>query len=62
MERCCPNGAAGTFAIPRVALGHPNSLGFEVFGTKAAASFDLAANAEFGYVDNAPDRAVTVPR
>jgi predicted dehydrogenase len=40
---------------PRVALGHPNSLGFEVFGTKAAASFDLSANAEFCYVDNAPD-------
>jgi len=49
------NGAAGTFSISRVALGHPNSLGFEVFGTKAAASFDLSANAEFGYVDNAPD-------
>jgi hypothetical protein len=26
---------AGTFSISRVALGHPNSLGFEVFGTKA---------------------------
>ncbi len=51
------NGAAGTFSISRVALGHPNSLGFEVFGTKAAASFDLSANAEFGYVDNAPNRA-----
>jgi predicted dehydrogenase len=50
------NGAAGTFSISRVALGHPNSLGFEVFGTKAAARFDLSANAEFGYVDNAPDR------
>jgi predicted dehydrogenase len=49
------NGAAGTFSISRVALGHPNSLGFEVFGTKAAASFDLSASAEFSYVDNAPD-------
>jgi predicted dehydrogenase len=49
------NGAAGTFSISRVALGHPNSLGFEVFGTNAAARFDLSANAEFGYVDNAPD-------
>ncbi len=29
------NGAAGTFSISRVALGHPNDLGFEVFGTKA---------------------------
>ena len=37
------NGAAGTFSISRVALGHPNSLGFEVFGTKAAARFDLSA-------------------
>jgi predicted dehydrogenase len=49
------NGAAGTFSISRVALGHPNGLGFEVFGTKAAAGFDLSANAEFGYVDNTPD-------
>jgi predicted dehydrogenase len=49
------NRAAGTFSISRVALGHPNGLGFEVFGTKAAALFDLSANAEFGYVDNAPD-------
>ena len=44
--------------LHRVALGHPNSLGFEVFGTKAAASFDLSANAEFCYIDDAPD-AVT---
>ena len=51
------NGAAGTFSISRVALGHPNSLGFDVFGTKAAASFDLSANAEFSYIDNAPDTA-----
>ena len=49
------NGAAGTFSISRVALGHPNGLAFEVFGTKAAALFDLSANAEFSYVDNAPD-------
>jgi predicted dehydrogenase len=49
------NGAAGTFSISRVALGHPNSLGFEVLGTKAAAGFDLSANAEFEYVDNAPN-------
>jgi predicted dehydrogenase len=49
------NGAAGTFSISRVAFGHPNSLGFEVSGTKAAASFDLSANAEFSYVDNTPD-------
>jgi predicted dehydrogenase len=49
------SGAAGTFSISRVALGHPNSLGFEVFGTKAGASFDISTNAEFSYFDNAPD-------
>ncbi|HJV12283.1 MAG TPA: Gfo/Idh/MocA family oxidoreductase [Propionibacteriaceae bacterium] len=51
------SGAAGTFSISRVAFGHPNDLGFEVFGSRAAASFDLSRNAEFGYVDNTPDAA-----
>ncbi len=51
------NGAAGTFSVSRVALGHANTLGFEVFGTNGAASFDLSANAEFGFVDNGPDPA-----
>jgi predicted dehydrogenase len=49
------SGAAGTFSISRVALGHPNDLIFEVFGTKGAARFDLSTNAEFGFVDNTPD-------
>jgi predicted dehydrogenase len=49
------NGAAGTFSISRVAMGHPNELAFEVSGTRAAASFDLSRNAEFGFVDSAPD-------
>ena len=44
-------GAAGTFSISRVALGHPNGLGFEVFGDRAAASFDLDRPAEFTYYD-----------
>ena len=51
------NGAAGTFSISRVALGHPNDLGFEVFGTRGAARFDLSRNAEFGYIDNTPEAA-----
>ena len=51
------NGAAGTFSISRVALGHPNELGFEVFGTEGAARFDLSRNAEFGYIDNTPEAA-----
>ena len=48
------DGAAGTFSISRVAMGHPNELAFEVSGTRAAASFDLSRNAEFGFVDSAP--------
>ena len=48
------SGAAGTFSISRVATGHPNDLAFEVFGTGAAARFDLSRNAEFGFVDAAP--------
>ena len=51
------NGAAGTFSISRVAWGHANDLMFEVFGTKAAARFDLSRNAEFGFFDNSPDSA-----
>jgi len=50
-------GAAGTFSISRVAMGHPNELAFEVFGTRAAARFDLSRNAEFGFIDATPDRA-----
>ena len=38
-----------------MALGHPNDLIFEIFGTKGAARFDLSTNAEFGFVDNTPD-------
>ena len=51
------NGAAGTFSVSRVAMGYPNTLGFEIFGTGGAAAFDLSANAEFGFVDNGPDAA-----
>jgi len=52
------SGAAGTFSVSRVALGHPNELGFEVFGSRAAARFELSRNSEFGFVDTTPD-AVT---
>ena len=50
-------GAAGTFSISRVAMGHPNELAFELSGTRAAARFDLSRNAEFGFVDSTPDPA-----
>lgn len=45
------SGAAGTFSVSRVALGHPNGLAFDVFGQDGAASFDLARNAEFSFID-----------
>ena len=51
------SGAAGILSISRVAQGHPNDLGFEVFGTQGAASFDLSRNSEFRFVDNIPDPA-----
>jgi predicted dehydrogenase len=52
------SGAVGTFSISRVAMGHPNELAFEIFGTRAAARFDLSRNAEFGFMDSTPDPAV----
>jgi len=48
------SGAAGTFSISRVALGHANGLAFEVFGDRGAARFDLARPGEFGFVDRTP--------
>jgi predicted dehydrogenase len=51
------DGTAGTFSISRVTIGRPNELAFEVSGTRAAASFDLSRNSEFGFVDAAPDPA-----
>jgi len=52
------SGAAATFSISRVALGHPNDLAFEVFGTSGAARFDLSTNSEFGFIDLTPDAAL----
>jgi predicted dehydrogenase len=47
------SGAAGTLSASRVAYGLPNSLGFEVFTSSGAATFDLARAGEFGLVDAA---------
>ncbi len=47
------SGAAATLSASRVALGLANSLGFELFGTGAAATFDLSRPGEFSYVDRA---------
>jgi predicted dehydrogenase len=47
------SGATGTLSASRVALGLANSLGFELFGERAAATFDLLRPGEFGWVDRA---------
>lgn len=51
------SGATGTFSASRVAFGLPNSLGFELFAERGAATFDLARAGEFGFVDGGPDGA-----
>jgi predicted dehydrogenase len=48
------SGAAGTLSASRVAYGLANSLGFEVFTERGAATFDLARAGEFGLADPAP--------
>jgi predicted dehydrogenase len=47
------SGATATLSASRVALGLANSLGFELFGTDGAATFDLARPGEITYVDRA---------
>lgn len=45
------NGCTGTFSASRVAYGHPNALGFELFGSRGAAAFDLERAGEFRVAD-----------
>jgi predicted dehydrogenase len=47
------SGASATLSASRVAIGLANSLGFELFGTDAAATFDLSRPGEISYVDRA---------
>ena len=47
------SGAVGTLSASRVAYGHPNALGFELFGETGAATFDLERAGEFGFADGA---------
>ena len=42
------NAATGTLQVSRVAAGHPNTLVFEVYGEKGAASFDFRHPGEIG--------------
>jgi predicted dehydrogenase len=44
-------GAATTLSASRIAYGHPNALGFELFGESGAATFDLERASEFRFVD-----------
>jgi predicted dehydrogenase len=44
----------GTFSVSRIAYGHPNSRGFEVFCQGGAATFDLARPGEFTIADRTP--------
>jgi predicted dehydrogenase len=53
------SGAIGTLSVSRVAFGHPNALGFEVFGQKGAATFDLERAGEFGFADGSAPAGVS---
>ena len=53
------SGSVGTFSATRVAHGLPNSLGFELFGSGGAASFDLARAGEFQFSDNTSSPATS---
>ena len=46
------SGAVGTFSVSRIAFGHANALGFEVFCEHGAAAFDLERAAEFSIADH----------
>jgi predicted dehydrogenase len=47
------SGATGTFSASRAAVGLANSLGFELFGERAAAHFALDRAGQFEYFDRA---------
>jgi len=48
------SGATATMSASRVAYGLPNSLGFEVFAERGAATFDLARAGEISFADGSP--------
>jgi predicted dehydrogenase len=51
------SGLAATFSVSRTAFGMPNGLGFDVFGTAGAASYDFHRPAEYTYDDATPGAA-----
>jgi predicted dehydrogenase len=48
------SGATATLSASRIAYGRANSLGFELFTTSGAATFDVERPGEFGFIDNTP--------
>lgn len=56
------SGAVGTFSISRFAHGLPNGLGFEVFGERGSAAYDLNRPSEFSFSDRGPDPATNGTR
>jgi predicted dehydrogenase len=48
------SGATATLSASRVAYGLANSLGFELFTTAGAATFDVGRPGEFGFIDGTP--------
>ena len=48
---------AASPAFARRLTAEAYALGFDLFGTAGAASFDLGRNSEFGFVDSTPDAA-----
>ncbi|RSM64349.1 dehydrogenase [Actinoplanes sp. ATCC 53533] len=47
------SGTTATMSASRVAIGLANSLGFDLFGEHAAASYELDRPGQFGYFDRA---------
>jgi predicted dehydrogenase len=53
------SGATAALSASRTAFGHPNGLGFQIFGETGAATFDLARASEFGFVDGSAPHATS---
>lgn len=47
-------GGTATLTASRVSFGLANSLGFQLFAERGAASFDLLRQGEFGWIDDTP--------
>jgi predicted dehydrogenase len=48
------SGATATLSASRIAYGRANALGFELFTTSGAATFDVERPGEFGVMDGTP--------